>query len=611
MFIKEGAITMSILSTVKRFVQKNVKVIGVTAALALAIGGGAAALGTSFAATPAATTPNCDNNAVVYCGASSVSDLITKYNNGDGDPYGNASKTYMIHDIYNDFRISPSDVSDMTTTAVAGYVSNTGDVYTGETTGAHTLVATDALTAGRQDIDGSASTYVKYGATGFWTRKPSVSFLDTDLKAFVVMKDGVFQYAILYSCGNPVKAVPVPPAPKPTLACTVLNDTPGTVETNGDQNYTFAAVAAGTNGETVTSYDYNFGDGTTKSSPTATVSHLFTPGTWKITATINGSNSLTASCTKSITISKPVTPPPAGSLVCCDLGLEPGSVSGDGSEKFTLNAQAQISAQNATITGYTFNLGGSFGTLPVSTSASTASVSYTYPAGTDVTASVTVSGTVDGKAFTTTVPADSPCSKEVKVPAVAASSIVCDDLATTVDSTDAQGNVTYTFNAVAMPTNATITGYTFSPAPSTAQPQTADTASYTYAPGTAVKLNVTVNGKLANGTLVNVTSGNCAVSFTVPSAPTCTSVSGQTYPEGSSECQTCTSSTGQTYQAGSPQCTTTTTTTTPTTTPSTPLPNTGPGDVVGLFSGVSMSGAGLHRILGNRRARRATATRRR
>jgi hypothetical protein len=35
------------------------------------------------------------------------------------------------------------------------------------------------------------------------------------------------------------------------------------------------------------------------------------------------------------------------------------------------------------------------------------------------------------------------------------------------------------------------------------------------------------------------------------------------------------------------------------------LPNTGPGDAVGLFSGVSMSGAGIHRILSNRRARRA------
>lgn len=601
---------MSILSKLKQFVQKNVKTIGVTAAVALAIGGGAATLGKVSAVTPV-SVPDKNANAVIWGGASTPAELDTIYHKNGGDGHNTSAS---IQTIYAHFGIDSSDIDAMSSDSVTGYVTSTGDVYAGTT-----LVATNALTAGRQwlphsspqdcGVNGTQTYYDPNGVPGdaFYTRTPSVSFCNPALTAMVVMKNGVFQFAILVSCGNPVTATPVPPKPKPALTCSQLNDTPGTIESDGDQNYSFEAVANPTGGATVSSYEFNFDDGTTKtvntSSNSTSVSHLFSPGTWKITVTINGSNSLQASCTKTITVNKPTPPTPKpGSLVCSSLNLTAAAVSGDGSQEFTLEAQAAPSAQNATITGYTFNLGKGFGTLPVSTSASKTSVTYKYPAGTNVTASVTVTGIVNGKTYTTTVAPGSPCSKQVQVSTPEASSIVCEDLAYSAGTANSQGYIPYTLTADAIPTNATITGYTFSLAPNVSQP----TDSYTtspYAPGANVSVSVTVNGTLANGNKVNVTSQNCAISFTVPTTPTCTSLSGQTYAAGSTQCQTCTSPSGQTYQEGSSQCTTPTTTTTSTT----PLPNTGPGDVVGLFSGVSMSGAGLHRILGNRRARRTAS----
>jgi len=58
------------------------------------------------------------------------------------------------------------------------------------------------MTAGRSDIPGS--TKVKYGATTFYERQPNVSFASGSIKAYVVMINGTFRFAILASCGNPV-----------------------------------------------------------------------------------------------------------------------------------------------------------------------------------------------------------------------------------------------------------------------------------------------------------------------------------------------------------------------------------------------------------------------
>jgi hypothetical protein len=148
---------------------------------------------------------DCDNNAVVNCGAMTVDELIQKY-----------SADASTQTIYTHFGISAEEVADMATTAVAGKVTKDGKVMVGDKE-----VATEALTAGRIDMAGSTAT--TEGNVTFYKRAPSVSFLSDSLDAFVVMKDDVFQFAVIASCGNPVsgkgKEKPTPPPapeqPKP------------------------------------------------------------------------------------------------------------------------------------------------------------------------------------------------------------------------------------------------------------------------------------------------------------------------------------------------------------------------------------------------------------
>ena len=145
------------------------------------------------------TVKDCDSNAVVYCGASSLSTLQSRYAHGDG--HNSASS---IQHIYSYFGISGSDISNMSKYAVAGTVTKSGNVYVGSE-----LVATDAITAGRLNIPGS--TKVSFAGTTFYKRAPRVSFVSSPLQAYVVMVNGKFQFAILASCGNPVTAKPKTP----------------------------------------------------------------------------------------------------------------------------------------------------------------------------------------------------------------------------------------------------------------------------------------------------------------------------------------------------------------------------------------------------------------
>lgn len=195
-------------------IQQCIKRILTPAILAVAI----AFMGASPAAS-AETATDCDTNAVIYCGAQSTSQVVDAYQNGVKDH--NTAKS--IQDIYTYFKISASTVSSLSSTAAAGHVNKDGSVYVDSSTKA---VATNAVTAGRGNIAGS--TQVTSGSTTFYTRPPSVSFRSTSLPAFVVMQDGTFKFAIIESCGNPVKATPVPKPvpPKPTPAPVTPTTTP-------------------------------------------------------------------------------------------------------------------------------------------------------------------------------------------------------------------------------------------------------------------------------------------------------------------------------------------------------------------------------------------------
>ncbi|MDL2363450.1 MAG: hypothetical protein QFB86_03680 [Patescibacteria group bacterium] len=201
---------------------------------------------------------DCDDNAVLRCGAYSISEVGEKYM-ADA-----AAKT-----IYHYFDISSTDVSQMGNTAVNGTVTKSGHILVGDKT-----VATDALTVGRQNIAGSQS--ITQNDTTFYTRAPGVSFNQESLPAYVVMKNGQFQYAVIKSCGNPVKATPIvqtpapvptpPPAPTPaptppptptasSANCQLIN-----VVMGENRQVSVTVNTASTNAQ-ITGYSIDFGDG--------------------------------------------------------------------------------------------------------------------------------------------------------------------------------------------------------------------------------------------------------------------------------------------------------------------------------------------------------------
>lgn len=140
---------------------------------------------------------DCDANAVIYCGVTGLSDLITKYRQNQG---GN------LHAIFAHFGI-PNEAyfNEM----MVGRVTKNGEVYAGSE-----LVATGAMTAGRQNMPGST----KIPGIEAYKRPPSVSFRSESLPALVKVVNGRFHSAVIMSCGNPVSANPVhrpKPAPKP------------------------------------------------------------------------------------------------------------------------------------------------------------------------------------------------------------------------------------------------------------------------------------------------------------------------------------------------------------------------------------------------------------
>jgi hypothetical protein len=134
---------------------------------------------------------NCDSNAVIFGGVGSVNELQNK-----------ASNNSDTQTVFRAFGISSTDIFNMDSTAVNGTVTRSGNVIVNGKT-----VASGAMTAGMQNMSGS--TRMTSGSTIFFMRPPSVSFQSSSLPAFVVMKNGQFQFAIIKSCGNPVKATPV------------------------------------------------------------------------------------------------------------------------------------------------------------------------------------------------------------------------------------------------------------------------------------------------------------------------------------------------------------------------------------------------------------------
>ncbi|MGH7241081.1 MAG: hypothetical protein ACREGB_02165 [Candidatus Saccharimonadales bacterium] len=154
-----------------------------------------------------ATGQDCDAWSIINCGVSSTADLKAKYNASN-----------YIQAVYAHAGISSSDISSIGSTAVAGTVYDDGTVKIGGT-----VVAKNVLTEARQRVT-SGDRQVTSGGATFYVRSLASSWSHKSAPAYVVMKNNVFQFAILAPCGNTVTGTPTtspppppPPAPVPTI----------------------------------------------------------------------------------------------------------------------------------------------------------------------------------------------------------------------------------------------------------------------------------------------------------------------------------------------------------------------------------------------------------
>lgn len=174
--------------------------------------------------------PDCDNVAVIRCGAFSVDAMRQKAAQGD------------VPKIFNALGISQQDLKGQ---FVNGIVWRDGRVTVGDR-----VVATGAMTAGR-NFGGTPIAGTNAGVY------PTSKFVTEGQTAFVKLKaDGTFDFAVIKACGNPVKATPKPPVETPKFECVNL-----TAEKLSRTKYRFTAQATASGGATIEKYEFGFGDG--------------------------------------------------------------------------------------------------------------------------------------------------------------------------------------------------------------------------------------------------------------------------------------------------------------------------------------------------------------
>lgn len=142
---------------------------------------------------------DCDSWSIINCGVQSTAALKTAYNNSK-----------YVRSNYNYFKITSDDISNIGRRAVKGTVYDNGKIKVNGK-----VVATNAKTAARKRVT-DADKRVSYNGATFYTRPIKVSWSHTSGPAYVVLKNGIFDYAVIASCGNPITATPTK-TPPPTV----------------------------------------------------------------------------------------------------------------------------------------------------------------------------------------------------------------------------------------------------------------------------------------------------------------------------------------------------------------------------------------------------------
>jgi plastocyanin len=256
------------------------------AALAIVLGG--ILTFNVFSGTSQAIARDCDDNAIVRCGAESIAEMQQKINqNVPGD----------LHTILAAYGLN----ANMLGSAKMGEARKDGTVVVnGE------VVATNSQSIGRQPIAGS---HPKNIGGGTYHESPSqTAFLSNSISAFVFFdQNGQFIAALLTSCLNPLTGEP---KPKPAYKCDNLK---ATLVQNKRYDYDFEAAATATGATTITGYTFDFGDGKSVTTSNKTVSHTYEKAgnyTAKVTVSVKiGSETKHVTdpkCTAPVPIKEPI-----------------------------------------------------------------------------------------------------------------------------------------------------------------------------------------------------------------------------------------------------------------------------------------------------------------
>lgn len=448
-------------------------------------------------------SPDCDKYAIIYCGVKNETEFHKKFN-ADGK-YKDHSKVYAA------FGINKADVTGM----VDGVVWRNGNVTVG-----NTIVATGARDAAR-NLGGTPIA----GTSGAAITSVS-TFGDEGQKAMIKMVNGQFKFAIVTSCGNPVTAKPKPKPPVPAAACTYLKATliPNT------RQYKFEAKATVSGGAKVISYTYNFGDGTSSTTPAPSATHTYADVSKSYYPTLTvkvqlGSvvKDITApACKVCITIKS------APSYVCDQLTVSKIN-------RTTFKFDTKFTLKNATLKSVTYVIRDAQG----KEIARTANSTYTQTTVGKYTVEAIGTVTVNGQ--TKTVPLTANCKKPFEVEKVPETPVAkCEGL--TVDKiTGTELDRKFTGGASASG-GASILGYVIDfgdgTAPATiASTSDSMTADHTYAKAGEYTAKLSVKVKI-NNEEKTVTADSCKVKFTI-SPKVCEAPDGNTYPEGDERCAPC------------------------------------------------------------------------
>lgn len=254
-------------------------------------------------ATKAYAATDCDDNAVMFCGFSSKSGLISTTKSGDQKGHKDLAA------IYNAFGLSSADYNRFISSAQPATFYKDGRVVVNGQT-----VATNAVSYGRLQSyhSGTGMVTKTVGGTTLYGNATSRTFASDSISGYVLFDaTGTPQFMVIGSCGNPVTGKLV----NSGIACKLLNASPVSGRTD---SFDFTGSANATGLDKITKYVLDYGDGnsktiTTANGSTGTLNHVYdTAGTYTAKLTVYGTGpggSITiapaGSCVTPVTVKKP------------------------------------------------------------------------------------------------------------------------------------------------------------------------------------------------------------------------------------------------------------------------------------------------------------------